>query len=232
MASDARNMSASDYGAKYGDNLYLAGVTTQMWNPWIGREVTDGKYSGGWMEVNFSVMATIVMKGYTIKTNATAEYYEGQTQGSQFIGDQWLDIAFLVNDAAQAIYESRTYATALAYKLQTIPIHLPLGLGVIRPPMSVLKPLSSIVNGAAKVAPFVAAAAITTNVLVNSQITWGDAYMTTVTGFSIIPGLGLIVGGGALIAEGVSYGFTGQSISANINERNNGGVIIGWGGNK
>ena len=36
-----------------------------------------------------------------------------------------MDIAFLANDAAQAIYGSRTYATALAYKLPTIPIHLP-----------------------------------------------------------------------------------------------------------
>lgn len=94
--------------------------------------------------------------------------------------------------------------------------------------MSVLRPLSPVINGAAKVAPWVAAAAITTNVIVNHQVTVGDLYMATVTGLSVIPGFGLIVGGTALLAEGISYGLTGQSISANINESLDGGVVIDW----
>jgi hypothetical protein len=82
--------------------------------------------------------------------------------------------------------------------------------------------------GLAKAAPLIAGGAIVTDVFINKQITAGSLYMATITGLSLIPGAGLIVGGGALLAEGISYGITGQSVSDNINQRFNGGVVLSW----
>ena len=59
-------------------------------------------------------------------------------------------------------------------------------------------------------------------------MTAGDVYQTFVTGASVVPGWGLVVGGGALAAEGASYYFTGRSVSDNINRQLNGGVIYSW----
>jgi hypothetical protein len=80
----------------------------------------------------------------------------------------------------------------------------------------------------ATAAPYVAFASTGINVVGNQQITAGDAYQTLVTAASIVPGWGLVVGGGALAAEGVSYYFTGKSVADNINSNLNGGVIYSW----
>lgn len=91
-----------------------------------------------------------------------------------------------------------------------------------------LSAISRVGGLAAKAAPWVAAGSIGINIAVNKQVTAGDVYQSIVTAGSLVPGWGLVVGGGALLLEGGSYYFTGRSVSDNINSHLNGGVIYSW----
>ena len=73
-----------------------------------------------------------------------------------------------------------------------------------------------------------AGGAIVVDVIANDRLTAGNVYQAAITGLSLIPGGGLIVGGAALMAEGISRYFTGRSVSENINNSLNGGVILDW----
>lgn len=60
------------------------------------------------------------------------------------------------------------------------------------------------------------------------SLTAGNVYQILITSASVVPGWGLVVGGGAFVAEGASYYFTGRTVSDNINRQSNGGVIHSW----
>jgi RHS repeat-associated protein len=153
---------------------------------------------------------------------------QGGAQQSGFVGDNWKDIGFLANDLTQSfINRNTTLAISEGYNLAKSTVFLPLGLAT-RTSTGALSALSRTGGLLAKAAPWVAAGSIGINIAVNKQVTAGDVYQSIVTGASLIPGWGLIVGGGALALEGASYYFTGKSVSDNINSNLNGGVIYSW----
>lgn len=79
------------FGNKYGTRVYTAGMTTHMYNPWMGSHIGNDTYSGGWMELDFGVMAKIILKGYEIKTNTSIHYEAskvGAPQQTQGEGDK------------------------------------------------------------------------------------------------------------------------------------------------
>jgi len=153
---------------------------------------------------------------------------QGGAQQSNFVGDNWKDIGFLANDLTQSfINRNTTLAISEGYNLAKSTVFLPLGLAT-RTSTGALSALSKTGGLLAKAAPWVAAGSIGINIAVNKQVTAGDIYQSVVTGASLVPGWGLIIGGGALALEGASYYFTGKSVSDNINANLNGGVIYSW----
>jgi hypothetical protein len=84
--------------------------------------------------------------------NAVNSFWGSGTPGSS-IGDatknNWVDIAFLVNDFTRAAFKKNTFKTSLAYNLPKTPVNLPFGVN-LRVSMNVLKPLSAGVNGSCK----------------------------------------------------------------------------------
>jgi len=131
----------------------------------------------------------------------------------------------MINDLAQAISNNSSLTIANRYNLPSTSVQLPFGLAP-RASTKALNIISKVGAPVAKAAPWVAGGPVVMDVVSNRQITAGNVYHATVTGLSLIPGAGLIVGGTALGLEGLSYYFTGQSVSANINEYTNGGVIV------
>ena len=122
----------------------------------------------------------------------------------------------MVNDAAQASFNSSTLATYVAYNLPKTPIHLPGGVHI----RASTRLVQSIANGGkvvAKYAPYVAGAFVVTDVIVSHQVNAGHLYISAVAGLSMIPGAGLINGGTALSLEGASYLYNGKSVSENMN---------------
>jgi len=142
-----------------------------------------------------------------------------------FLEANWKDMAFMANDLAQAyIGANTTLKASSGYRLAQTTVQLPLGLAT-RTSTRALSTISKVGGGIAKAAPWVAGGAIVVDVVSNKQINAGHVYQGVVTGLSFIPGAGLVVGGGALALEGISYYYTGKSVSDNINQGLNGGVI-------
>ncbi|MFT4092861.1 MAG: hypothetical protein QM640_04420, partial [Niabella sp.] len=165
----------------------------------------------------------------SVNYNGNGNWNGQSSRGSNgsFWSNNWQDVAFLTNDFAQALKDGSSISIANRYNLPTTSVQLPLGL-TTRVSTKVVNFVSKVGKPIAKAAPWVAGGAIVYNIINNHQITAGDVYQGIVTGLSIIPGWGLLIGGTALIAEGISYYTTGQSISDNINQSMNGGVIRQW----
>ncbi|PWG77954.1 hypothetical protein [Pararcticibacter amylolyticus] len=133
----------------------------------------------------------------------------------------------MANDFTQAyIGASTTLKASAGYRLAQTTVQLPLGLAT-RTSTRALSAISKVGGVLAEAAPWVAAGAIAVDIYQNRQLNVGHLYQATITGLSLIPGAGLIIGGGALLAEGISYYYTGRGIADNINSSLNGGVIIG-----
>jgi RHS repeat-associated protein len=219
----ADGMGMSDWSAMTGSNMFRAGLAAGL------QERGGNLYSANGIRFNGSYYYETVsasdanhagVEGRKVYVNS-----ESLTSGN-FVSDNWKDIAFMVNDFAQAF--KSTINTSVGYNLPKTTVFLPFGLAT-RVSTNIMKPLSSIGRGIAKVAPWVAGGAVVINVLSNKRITAGDVYQATVIGLSLIPGAGLVVGGLALAAEGISYYFTGKSVSDNINSSvGNGGEIVSW----
>jgi RHS repeat-associated protein len=88
-------MSYADYGAKYGATIYEKGGgiewTSEIFNPWMGAEISRTAdntitYAGGWMKMDFGIMAKLMIKGYQVNLRNVGRvnrFYAdgGQTQG-------------------------------------------------------------------------------------------------------------------------------------------------------
>ncbi|XHR97261.1 hypothetical protein ACFJIV_11760 [Mucilaginibacter sp. UC70_90] len=168
---------------------------------------------------------------YTIGSGVSGGSNSANQKGgdqSSFVGDNWKDIGFLANDLTQSfINRNTTLAISEGYNLTKSTVFLPLGLAA-RTSTGALSAISRAGGLVTKAALWVAGGAIVINMAVHKQVTAGDVYQSIITGASLVPGWGLIVGGGALLLEGGSYYFTGKSVSDNINSHLNGGVIYSW----
>ncbi|WP_367330320.1 DUF6443 domain-containing protein [Sphingobacterium multivorum] len=149
-------------------------------------------------------------------------------QSSSFIDNNWKDVAFLANDLIQSfVNRNTTLAISEGYSLAKATAFLPLGLH-LRIGTKSLSFIAKTGGVAAKAAPVVAVAGVIVNVASNKQFTAGDLYQSVTTAASIVPGWGLVVGGGTLALEGISYYTTGRSVADNINLQFGGGVIYSW----
>jgi len=148
----------------------------------------------------------------------------GNTDG--FFKENWKDIAFTAIDmVGNFIDKNTTYAISEGYNLTRTTIFV--GSLVTTSSTKVLGGVSNVAKIAGKVAPWVGGASIVMDAVREKQINAGHVYQAVVTGLSLIPGAGLIIGGGALLLEGISYYYTGKSVSDNINSHmNNNGVIV------
>jgi hypothetical protein len=176
--------------------------------------VVDG---GSMTLANASTTDATKETGETTKSDGDQQQNGGS---GNFFADNWQDVAFMANDLAQAVGNNSSLNTALRMGRPTTMLYVPPGVSI---PVStkVMSTVSKVGTPIAKAAPWVAGFAIGTDIYNNQSISWGNVYQGTVLGLSLIPGAGLIVGGLSLIAEGVSYYYTGQSISDNINQRTN-----------
>lgn len=144
---------------------------------------------------------------------------------NKFFSETWKDIGFYANDLLKVfLNKSTTLATSEGYNLARTTVFV--GPLVTTGSTKVLGAISKGASKVAKAAPWVAGATIGIDMVVNKQINAGHVYQAVVTGLSFIPGAGLIVGGTALLLEGVSFLATGKSVSDNINASLNGGVIV------
>jgi len=171
-----------------------------------------------------------IWKSVIIVPNGAGRSYRGNGQGNdKFLHDNIGEIGFLANDFTQAfINRNTTLAIAKGYNLAKTTVFLPLGVYAQTGTkfLGVVSKTGSIVT---KAAPWVSGALIVSDALSKRQINAGQIYQSVITGLSVgIPGAGLIIGGGALLGEGISYYFTGRSVAENINSSLDGGVIVEW----
>ncbi|MGN6439293.1 MAG: DUF6443 domain-containing protein [Agriterribacter sp.] len=164
------------------------------------------------------------LENVTVSTSSQQENRDNEG----FWSNNWPDVAFMTNDLAQALANNSSIKVASRYRLPETTLQLPLGV-TARASTKIIGTIAKVTKPIAKAAPWVAGGAIVYNVVSNKRITAGDIYQGIVTGLSVVPGWGLAVGGLALVAEGISYYYTGQSISDNINQSLDGGVIHKWG---
>jgi len=71
MAEDAKNMTPQEYAEEYGEKIYDSrpgSQTGMIWNPWHGREVKPGKYSGGWTRFSMALLQIVAREGYQVRT--------------------------------------------------------------------------------------------------------------------------------------------------------------------
>jgi len=54
--------------------IYQAGEKTYLLNPWAGQEGKTGWYNNAWVEMDFSLMATIIFHGYNVRTATVVSY--------------------------------------------------------------------------------------------------------------------------------------------------------------
>ncbi len=177
----------------------------------------------------FNITATFNPIGTNDNVLITYTSYNqmAQLMDGGFWKNNWQDVAFMANDLAQAAADNSSLNAALRMGRPTTMLHLPPGITF---PVSTnaINTISKIATPIAKYSPYVSFAATGVNMVQNSQITWGDAYNLIITRAAMVPGWGLLIGGGALLAEGISYGLTDRSVSDNINRGLNGGVIFKW----
>ncbi|MXV50373.1 hypothetical protein GS399_05260 [Pedobacter sp. HMF7647] len=151
----------------------------------------------------------------------------GGPEGESFLSKNWKDMGFLAADLARNfVNKNTTYAISEGYNLARTTVFI--GSLTTRASTKLLGLVSKTATGAARIAPWVAGGTILIDAVANKQINAGQVYQAAITGLSIIPGAGLIVGGGALLLEGASYLYNGKSVSDNINLSLDGGVIYSW----
>ncbi len=121
---------------------------------------------------------------------------------------------------AQALGNNSSLSSALRMERPTTMLHIPPGISLIVS-TKLMGSISKVTAPIAKVAPWIAGGAVGIDIYNNQSVSWGNVYQGAVLGLSLIPGAGLIVGGISLLAEGVSFYYTGQSISDNINQNTN-----------
>ena len=65
------------YSESTGDRqtIYQSGMQQYILNPWAGQEGAPGKYYAAWVEMDFNLMAVILLHGFNVVT-ATVERYE------------------------------------------------------------------------------------------------------------------------------------------------------------
>lgn len=232
----------SDWSSFHGSQMYRDGLAAGLTDlgGTLYRIEADGTrphllvhngVAGYWTGNNYSIWDDRSERDPSIVFNSTFhEVTNTGGGGSQpgFLEANWKDIAFMGNDLTQAyIGANTTLKTSSGYRLAQTTVQLPLG-SATRTSTRALSTISKVGGGIAKAAPWFAGRAIVDDVVSNKQINAGNVYQGVVTGLSLIPGAGLVVGGGALALEGISYYYTGISVSDNINQSLNGGVIHNW----
>ncbi|AIM36892.1 hypothetical protein KO02_09455 [Sphingobacterium sp. ML3W] len=182
---------------------------------------TQNYYNGSWVPEAESQVAY-----YSSRLSSQQE--NKGIERSNFLSENWKDVAFMANDLAQAYVKvGTTFKISAGYNLSNTTVRLPFGL-TARMSTKAVGVVANSGKFIANAAPWVAAGGIAYGLLAERQFTAGDLYQSIVTGASVVPGWGLVVGGGALALEGTSYYFTGKSVSHIVNRQLNGGVIISW----
>lgn len=73
-----------EYSESTGDRttIYQSGMTTYLLNPWAGQQGKPGWFNNVWVEMDFSLMATIILRGYNVRT-ATVEIYQSGSDNQE-----------------------------------------------------------------------------------------------------------------------------------------------------
>lgn len=90
-----------------------------------------------------------------------------------------------------------------------------------------VKTYRNIARGAGTDLAIFSGAVAVTDVIVNSELNASHLLDATVTGLSLIPGAGWIIGGSYLIADQLTQMYSGQSIGDHLNNAV-GGPLIDW----